>query len=191
MDQEPEQTSSGVLQHEAEHTRSNKRNSALTYLVILFAAAFLLLLLSYFMQQRTNQEKYNNLQQTSKSAVQSLDNVLEENADLKAENTELEQQITALQDQLKRAQQDTKNEKSQLETLQGEQAALSTLNHIRALYNQGRYRDARAYLTQQESAAPGATEHYLASYTAKQSTEELGVYHPLKAYRQLVEWLNQ
>ena len=50
----------------------------LFYLVILFAAAFLLLLLSYFMQQRANQDAMDDLQQTSDSAVQSLENLLQE-----------------------------------------------------------------------------------------------------------------
>ena len=79
----------GALQHEAEHASPGKRNSVLIYLVILFAAAFLLLLLSYFMQQRANQEAMANLQQTSDSTVESLENMLQENESLKEQNEDL------------------------------------------------------------------------------------------------------
>ena len=88
------------LQHEAEHAKPGKKNAVLLYLVILFAAAFLLLLLSYFMQQRTNQERYDDLQQTSNSAVQTLDNMLQENEDLKNQVSELEAATEALHGQL-------------------------------------------------------------------------------------------
>ena len=40
-------------------------------------AAFLLLLMSYFMQQRANQEAMDKLEQTSDSATQSLENILQ------------------------------------------------------------------------------------------------------------------
>ena len=74
MSQETEKQERGRLQHAAEHERPNKRNSVLFYLVILFAAAFVLLLMSFLMQQRANQAALDDLQQTSDSTVQSLEN---------------------------------------------------------------------------------------------------------------------
>ena len=79
----------GALQHDAEHERPHKKNSVLFYLMILFAAAFLLLLLSYFMQQRVNQEALDDLEQTSNSAVESLENLI-------AERDALKLQVSAL-----------------------------------------------------------------------------------------------
>ena len=85
------------LQHAAEHERPNKRNSVLFYLVILFAAAFVLLLMSFLMQQRANQAALDDLQQTSDSTVQSLENMLQENESLKEQNAELQAQVDALE----------------------------------------------------------------------------------------------
>lgn len=81
------------LQHEAEHSKPHKKVSVLSYLTILFAAAFLLLLLSYFMQQRTNEQAISGLKDTSNSALQSIDNLIEE-------KDALAQQVNDLQNQL-------------------------------------------------------------------------------------------
>ena len=93
MSHDSEQHQRSALQHEAEHAAPGKKNSVLIYLVILFAAAFLLLLLSYFMQQRASREAYSDLQQSSNSAVQSLDNMLQENEDLKEQVADLQAQL--------------------------------------------------------------------------------------------------
>ena len=87
----------GALQHDAEHERPHKKNSVLFYLMILFAAAFLLLLLSYFMQQRANQEALDDLEQTSNSAVESLENLIAERDALKLQVSALEAERDTLQ----------------------------------------------------------------------------------------------
>ena len=128
------------LQHEAEHAKPGKKNAVLLYLVILFAAAFLLLLLSYFMQQRTNQERYDDLQQTSNSAVQTLDNMLQENEDLKNQVSELEAANEALHGQL----QDSRVELA--EEQESSQQALTAMDwfwRIQRQYSRGYHTKAR------------------------------------------------
>ena len=143
------------LQHEAEHERPHKRSSVLLYLVILFAAAFLLLLMSYFMQQRANQEAMDKLEQTSDSATQSLENILQENETL-----------------------------VQLE-------ALCYLNQIRALYNDGRYSDARDAAAAAEAAlaGEGGMEGVLGTVADGLTDQQRQDYNPLEAYQSLMEWL--
>ena len=151
MSQETEKQERGRLQHAAEHERPNKRNSVLFYLVILFAAAFVLLLMSFLMQQRANQAALDDLQQTSDSTVQSLENMLQENESLKEQNAELQAQVDALEEQVNSAQTDT----GETDALQRQLDALTYLNQIRALYNEGRYADARDVAAAAESALAG------------------------------------
>ena len=173
------------LQHEAEHERPHKRSSVLLYLVILFAAAFLLLLMSYFMQQRANQEAMDKLEQTSDSATQSLENILQENETLKVENEALSQQVAHLQEALEGAESASDDEAAlvQLE-------ALCYLNQIRALYNDGRYSDARdAAAAEAALAGAGGMEGVLSTVADGLTDQQRQDYNPLEAYQSLVEWL--
>lgn len=190
MSQVPEQPHPGALQHEAEHTRASKKNSVLFYLVILFAAAFILLLLSYFMQQRANQENLSNLQQTSSSAVQTLDNLLQDNQDLKAKVTALEKELTLAQSDLTAAESSATNAEEKLDHAAKQRDAILSLNTVRALYNQQQYRAAREYLATQEEKAPGQTEQYLQTIVDEMTEAELDLYNPLEAYQALVKWLS-
>lgn len=85
------------LQHEAEHSRVPKSGSFLVYLVILFAAAFLLLLLSFLMQHRANQETIDGLTNTSNSALQSLNDLIEQKDALQAQVQQLQEENATLQ----------------------------------------------------------------------------------------------
>lgn len=177
------------LQHAAEHEKPAKRNPVLFYLMILFAAAFLLLLMSFFMQQRTNQEAMNNLQETSNSAVESLENKLKENDELKSQVTQLQEENQQLTQQLE--SQSSQNQQRQ-EDLESILQALSDLNTLRGLYNQGRYSDARDFLAQQELTAENTyvTEEKLALYNEQYADPAaLEIYNPLEAWQQLVSWL--
>ena len=160
------------LQHEAEHERPHKRSSVLLYLVILFAAAFLLLLMSYFMQQRANQE--------------AMENILQENETLKVENEALSQQVAQLQEALEDAESASDGEAAlvQLE-------ALCYLNQIRALYNDGRYSDARDAAAAAEAALAGAggMEGVLGTVADGLTGQQRQDYNPLEAYQSLMEWL--
>lgn len=88
----------GSLQHQAEHARSRRQSPIIGYLMILFAAAFLLLLLAYFQQQRANSEATDALKQSA-SAVQSIQNLIDENAELRQQVELLEAQTAELESQ--------------------------------------------------------------------------------------------
>lgn len=177
------------LQHAAEHEKPHKKLSVMTYLVILIAAAFLLLLLSYFMQQRANQEAIADLQQTSNSAVQSLDNLIAERDGLKRQNEELQTRLDELQSELNDAVRAAQENQEQQSAATEANLALMRLNQLRALYNQGRYREARALLEEWGEAGAASTEKALEGIRSAMTEEELEIYDPLEAYRRLVDWL--
>ena len=179
----------GSLQHAAEHEKPAKRNPVLFYLMILFAVAFLLLLMSFMMQRRANQEAIDNLQETSNSAVESLENKLKENDELKAQVEQLEEENQQLTSQLEAQNSQTQGKQEELEQIL---QALSDLNTLRGLYNQGRYSDARDFLAKQELNADNTyvNEDSLTLYNEQYATpEELEIYNPLEAWQQLVSWL--
>ena len=177
------------LQHAAEHEKPAKRNPVLFYLLILFAAAFLLLLMSFMMQHRANQEAMNNLQETSNSAVESLENKLKENDQLKEQVAQLEEENQQLTEQLDAYTAQGQQEQTELDAIV---QALADLNTLRGLYNQGRYSDARDFLAGLETGPDGAyvTETWLEAYRADYADPaQLEVYDPLEAWRDLVSWL--
>ena len=178
------------LQHAAEHERPTRHTpSVILYLMILFAAAFLLLLMSFLMQNRSNQEAMDHLEATSNSAMESLENRLKENEELKAQAAELEEENQALSTQIQEG--DTQARQEQ-ESLTGILQALADLNTLRSLYNQGRYSDARDFLAGLDTEADGSyvTETWLERYrTDYADPEDLEIYDPLEAWRDLVSWL--
>ena len=180
----------GDLQHEAEHERPSKHSpSVILYLMILFAAAFLLLLMSFLMQNRSNREAMDHLEETSNSAMESLENRLKENEELKAQVAELEEENQALSAQL---QEGDAQAQAEQESLTAVLQALSDLNTLRGLYNQGRYSDARDFLAGLETGPDGTyvTETWLEKYrTDYADPAQLEVYDPLEAWRDLVSWL--
>lgn len=168
--------------------RARKKNTVLTYLVILFAAAFVLLLLSFFSQRRANEAAIDNLEQTSNSATQSLQNIINERDTLKEQAAQLEKENTALKTQLKDAQQAGTDTQAELDSANAVIAALDNLNRLRTLYNQSQYRAARELLTTLE--ANGATEAALTGYVETCSEEQLEIYNPLEAYQNLKRLLS-
>ena len=178
------------LQHDAEHERPSKRNSSVVlYLMILFAAAFLLLLMSFLMQNRSNREAMSHLEETSNSAMESLENRLRENEELKAQVAQLEEENDKLTQQVQQADDQARQEQEELTSVL---QALSDLNTLRGLYNQGRYSDARDFLAGLDTQADGSyvTETWLERYrTDYADPEDLEVYDPLAAWRDLVSWL--
>lgn len=187
-----EQNDQGQLQHDAEHERPRKRNPVLFYLVILFAAAFLLLLLAYFSQQRANQTALNDLTLSSNSAVQTLDQILAERDALKEQTAALEEQIAGLEAQITQVQVEAVEARSRLEEAGGIMRAMSSLNHVRALYNQHQNAAARAYLAElPQREGVDETEYFLQLYVSRlpAGSELLEAYNPLEAWRQLKAWL--
>ena len=130
-----------------ESSSKKDRPHLLGYLVILFFAAFLLLLLSYFMQQRHSdqqQQMIDGLQQNM-SAMQTAQNAIELNKELRAENSSLRSTNEQLEEQLQTV---SANAESQEKTIR----ALDYLWRIEREYFQGRYSSARALIQSFEAA---------------------------------------
>lgn len=87
------------LQHQAEHTRVNRRINVMGYLAVLFVVAFLLLGFAYLQQQRINKETTDALKDSS-SAFQSIQQLMEENEHLKTQVGELEDQLSDTEEAL-------------------------------------------------------------------------------------------
>lgn len=182
MSRRSEKEEAAHLQYETEHTDPGKSPSVLPYLAILVAAAFLLLIMAYFMQRRTA-ESVQGLHD-SVSSFQTIDQLLEDNRTLREEVERLAGEQAELQSQLDAAN-------AQLSTINATQdkaaqrlTALNQLNQLRALYNDRKYKDARAVL----EAAPDL-ESTLRELTQDMTQEELAVYDPLAAYQKLVSLL--
>lgn len=192
MNTEQEHSTPEDLQHEAEHTRPHKRGSVMIYLVILFAAAFLLLLMSYFMQQRANREAIDDLQKNSSSAVENLENLIQERDRLAAENQtlqesmeQLERESENLRSQLSAADQELSAVEETAQSAQKQLEALTQLNQIRTLYNQYRNREARELLAQYPDL-----EEQLKLISESMTEEEREIYDPLESYQTLAGWLD-
>ena len=94
--QEPETTQ---RQPHPRRSRQSRRSPVMGYLAILFAVAFLLLLWAYFQQQRSNTEATDALKQSA-SAVQSIQNLIDDNDALRQENETLKEQTAQLEKEL-------------------------------------------------------------------------------------------
>ncbi len=141
------------LQRQADRAKAGSRRSVLIYLVILFAAAFILLLLSFFMQQRSNEETIDGLRQ-SVSAIQSAQEVYEENAALKEQLEQLEDQVEDQQDELDRLEQQNQALQQQVDALESSAQAMDWFWQINEAYVRGRSALARQLIEQMGSELP-------------------------------------
>ena len=137
-----------------------RQKSVFQYIAILFAAAFVLLMLTFFMEKRQfeaiqaeNQEQIEDLQHSSLSAVNSLNQVL-------SENDRLREQVAALEKQLQDKTQTHQSEKTTLlQTIEAREKALKAMDwfwQIDEAYVRGRYALCRELIHSLDSA--GLTE---------------------------------
>ena len=178
---------SGNLQHQAEHTRPRKGPSVMNYLVVLFMVAFLLLLIAYFQQQRINAEATDDAMKQSTSALQSIQNLLAENEELRDRVEELEKQLSDKDEALAEANRATQKEQLETQAVRDRVEALNCLNKLRYLYNNNRAA-ARSYLKELGSEAD-RIRNLLGEVSAALSAEEADLYNPQEAWDQLVGWL--
>lgn len=154
------------------------------YLTVLFAVAFLLLLLSYFMQHRNSQETIDGLKD-SVSAMQSVQEVYEQNGVLRHQVNELEDQLAeaqrALEDLQKRS--DSLTADSQLQ----EALVQDYRNFFRVdrLYRAKMYQEAATLITQMESGGHKASENL----SDKPVSTDPNEVTPLARYKQICEQL--
>ena len=178
----------GDLQHQAEHTRPRKGPSVLNYLVILFMVAFLLLLVAYFQQQRQNTQATDDAMKQSTSALQSIQNLLAENDELRDKVEDLEDRLTVKDEELTQANRATQQEQLKTQAAEDQVYALNCLNKLRYLYNNNRTA-AKNYLADLGSEAD-RIHNLLGEASTSLSTEDLELYDPQAAWDQLVGWLS-
>ena len=93
---------SSELKEEDSKKHGPRRTSVFLYLAVLFAAAFTMLFMAYLMQQRANDAAIDSLQD-SLTSFESIDELLNENQELRRENESLENQAAELEEQLHQA----------------------------------------------------------------------------------------
>ena len=120
------------------------RSSVFQYITVLFAAAFLLLLMTYMMQQRLNRAEINDLQQSSNSTLQTLENII-------AERDQLRQEKQELSDQLEEALQEAETASSTIEAQERALQAMDWFWRIQRQFSRG-YTGAARELAEQFEA---------------------------------------
>ena len=120
------------------------QRSVFQYITVLFVAAFLLLLMTYMMQQRLNKAEIDDLQQSSNSTLQTLENIIAERDQLRQENQELSDQ---LEDAVQAAENSAATAKEQARALE----AMDWFWRIQRQFSRGYTRAARELAEQFEA----------------------------------------
>ena len=170
------------LQHAAEHAKPGKKNPVLLYLVILFAAAFVLLLMSYRMQQRSNQVAMENLQQTSNSATQSLENLIQERDTLAEKVDQMEDQLSQLEESLDSAQKESQQSRDQAAALSRQLLAMEYFWQVDDYY-------ARGYYTQARNLIESMEEQGLQNDLPTENTTGTDRFSPAQRYQEIYDAL--
>lgn len=173
------------LQHQAEHTRSRSRAPIAGYLVILFAAAFLLLLMAYFQQQRLNDQTNDALKQ-SVSAVDALQQLMEDNESLRAQVDELEAEVEELTKAKQSLEKEAQDHVYESIVNRGQMEAMDVFWQLDEAYVLGRYSLCRELIGIMEEAS----DHK--SYKDQLPTEatlDNGRFSPAQRYQEIYDAL--
>lgn len=168
--------------------QKRRQKSVLQYITVLFAAAFVLLFFTFMMERRQyelmqaeNQEQIDNLQQ-SVSAVQSLQNLYDQNAALKDRVDELEEQLSALQALQEQSQSDALTAQTQLAAASRALDAMDWFWQIDEAYARGKYAQCRSLIRQLE-------EFNLADALPRESVTDNGRFSPYDRYQEIYSHL--
>lgn len=113
-----------------------KKNSAVTnYISILFGAAFLLMMMTYFMEQREAAEILQGLR-TSVSGMQSVEEMYQENAQLKDQLKELELELNESHETVEDLEQDLAETQHSLEDSKLSLEAMDWFWQVKSAYMQ-------------------------------------------------------
>ena len=172
-------------EHPPQSQQHRRQRSVFQSIAILFAAAFVLLLLTYVMDRRQyeliqdqNQAQINDLLQSA-TAVQSLQNLSNENAELKDQVEDLQEQLSRLQSQLD----EQSDSVSQLETaLEKTSAALDWFWQIDEAYVRGRYTLCRQLIESLNEAG-------LVQWLPQESVTDNERFSPYDRYQEIYEAL--
>ena len=174
----PEQESKPEPEKKPEHSHKHRQKSVFQYITILFAAAFVLLLYTFMMERRQNDilqqqsnDKLNQLQQQSVSAVQSLDNLYK--AQLEQEKLKLDQDLAAAQD-----------------TNQWQQRSAEAMDwfwQVDEAYVRGKYTLCRTLMRHLEDTGDGDP---LKNYLPQESATKNGRFSPYHRYEEIYNALH-
>lgn len=190
----PEQESKPEPEKKPEHSHKHRQKSVFQYITILFAAAFVLLLYTFMMERRQNDilqqqsnDKLNQLQQQSVSAVQSLDNLYQENEYLKQSMDHLETQISNLEQEKQQLEQDLAASQDTVEWQQRSAEAMDWFWQVDEAYVRGKYTLCRTLMRHLEDTGDGDP---LKNYLPQESATKNGRFSPYHRYEEIYHALH-
>lgn len=166
----------------------SRQRSVVFYIAILFLAAFVLLLLSFMMERRQNAESLDDLNQSltglkdSVSAMQSVQQLYEQNADLLKQVEQLEEQAAALEQKQKDLEKDIDSLTQEKEALEKQTQAMDWFWQINEAYVRGRRTTARGLIQQLKDAG-------LESFLPAESITDNGRFSPADRYQEIYDAL--
>ena len=190
----PEQESKPEPEKKPEHSHKHRQKSVFQYITILFAAAFVLLLYTFMMERRQNDilqqqsnDKLNQLQQQSISAVQSLDNLYKENKELKQSVDYLQEQVAQLEQEKLKLDQDLAAAQDTNQWQQRSAQALDWFWQVDEAYVRGKYSLCRTLMRHLEDTGDGDP---LKNYLPQESATKNGRFSPYHRYEEIYHALH-
>ena len=190
----PEQESKPEPEKKAEHSHKHRQKSVFQYITILFAAAFVLLLYTFMMERRQNDilqqqsnDKLNQLQQQSISAVQSLDNLYKENKELKQSVDYLQEQVAQLEQEKLKLDQDLAAAQDTNQWQQRSAEAMDWFWQVDEAYVRGKYSLCRTLMRHLEDTGDGDP---LKNYLPQESATKNGRFSPYHRYEEIYHALH-
>lgn len=190
----PEQESKPEPEKKPEHSHKHRQKSVFQYITILFAAAFVLLLYTFVMERRQNDilqqqsnDKLNQLQQQSISAVQSLDNLYKENGELKQSVDYLQEQVAQLEQEKLKLDQDLAAAQDTNQWQQRSAEAMDWFWQVDEAYVRGKYSLCRTLMRHLEDTGDGDP---LKNYLPQESATKNGRFSPYDRYEEIYNALH-
>lgn len=190
----PEQESKPEPEKKPEHSHKHRQKSVFQYITILFAAAFVLLLYTFMMERRQNDilqqqsnDKLNQLQQQSISAVQSLDNLYKENEELKQSVDYLQEQVSQLEQEKLKLDQDLAAAQDSNQWQQRSAEAMDWFWQVDEAYVRGKYSLCRTLMRHLEDTGDGDP---LKNYLPQESATKNGRFSPYDRYEEIYNALH-
>ena len=190
----PEQESKPEPEKKPEHSHKHRQKSVFQYITILFAAAFVLLLYTFMMERRQNDilqqqsnDKLNQLQQQSISAVQSLDNLYKENGELKQSVDYLQEQVAQLEQEKLKLDQDLAAAQDTNQWQQRSAEAMDWFWQVDEAYVRGKYSLCRTLMRHLEDTGDGDP---LKNYLPQESATKNGRFSPYHRYEEIYHALH-
>ena len=190
----PEQESKPEPEKKPEHSHKHRQKSVFQYITILFAAAFVLLLYTFMMERRQNDilqqqsnDKLNQLQQQSISAVQSLDNLYKENGELKQSVDYLQEQVAQLEQEKLKLDQDLAAAQDTNQWQQRSAEAMDWFWQVDEAYVRGKYTLCRTLMRHLEDTGDGDP---LKNYLPQESATKNGRFSPYHRYEEIYNALH-